>query len=444
MSAELTIYKSGTLAIQDVSIYDENFHLLKKRTLVNERDYCIETLNPGAYLVIGTGPNGRQIERRIDLTQNDQQTIYMDADVASPHEWLADMSARQALPPSDLQTEESEAIIPFQVAELVRHGTKPILKFALDTLQPSVSALGVGQSSEGFLRDVGYPVLKARRRPRRDFLRQRVRLHSYAWSSSKLRWIRSGLIESIEGVGGGDFLRFDFPGRREDDERLHMIGLFQENRPATMISLPLFSEGTHLVLGAKQELAAGDGASRRVTWQLSASNETIDAMLQSLAAGSFSDKEAVSNMALDASEKMLFEKRENPEAAVVAALFLLKHRRRFSRGTWVENLANWTPWSPDAQVVGAWANLLLGTGNESTAMSKLALTYRAGPPQLRMTQKYMRDLLSPVMSGEDEVGMEPHIWSQLQKVWSRLRLTAKNAASESAFFSYEVDFKNKN
>lgn len=421
--ATLTVGKSEALAIQEVSIVDKHFRVLIRTTLTSMQDAVTENLAPGRYLVTGMAPSGRRVERPVTLADGDALRIDLDVAEPSPHEWLHDVNARQELPSSDLKSLYDRADHDFPFVELLRAGPRPSINFALNMLAEPLSEMVI------------YPFGYYRGRQR-----SQVDLRSYRWSTKRLRWVRSSLVEQAEmqGIGSGDYLRLNFPGREVDDQTLHMVGLFREGRPATMFSLPQFARGTRLVVsGVLEDDGADVTAASRVTWRLSANEDKIDALLQSLGGRQYRDTEAVAEMAIDEGMRILRDKMRDPEAAVVAGFFLLNHRRLDQRADWVENLASWFPWLPDALVLGAWSNLLFKTGDSGTALKKLAKVYRAGPPQLAVTRRYLRDLLSTALSGDELAAVSTNTRRALQRLWSRLGRESRREIAGGPFYTFE-------
>lgn len=457
--AQLTLMKANTMPFQDVTVTDASHVVRARETLTMNRTQLVLTLEPGRYMVSGQSPSGHQARIPVTLAPGDDQRFAVDPLQSSPHEWLAEITARQQLPRSaanvSLSVVEAMGSLPLEALKEV----SPRSSLSLPTGVVFHAALGqVANAQQALGRRLGL-----RGRPQRNTRRPGdVSLRSYLWNPRGSRWIRSELIDMARGEYAMDYTWLRFPPRPALDdplrEAIHLIGAFRQDQPARFIALPLFSKGAQLVLshggagGASGEEVSrsgsdslGDGSpsdqAPRFDWYLSAIDNDIDALLQSLRGRGFADTDAVSDAAFAVADKALHDKIHDPEAAVVAALFLLRHRRLDRRANWVENLASWFPWSPDALALGAWTNLLFDTGDQQVVLAKLAKVHKAGPPQFLASRRLLRDLVSISRNSdggsEDDTKDTRHL---LDGLWARIGQEMQHELAAGPFHSFMTEF----
>lgn len=437
-TATLTVDKAPSLPFQDVTVMDEGFAIQAQQTLNETADSLTLALRPGRYMVSGLSPSGARLRVAVELGDGDDRRITVASEQDSPHEWLADLNARNQVP-------RSAANVSRKVIEAL--GTRS-LSALLEVSPVSSLSLPVGvvsYAAQGMVEDATQALdrrLGLGSRPKRSTRRpQDVSLRSYVWASDLGRWVRSDLIDRVQGDYAMDYTRLYLPPRPYVDDalrdRIHLVGSFRQDQPARFIALPLFGEGAQLVLSHS---GGADSAARRFSWYLSAVDDRIDGLLQSIKGRGFEDSDAVSQEAFKVADRALHDKVHDPEAAVVAALFLLRHRRLGKRPGWVENLANWFPWSPDALAVGAWANLLFETGDQAEVLSKLAKIHHAGPPQFLAARRLLRDLLSITRSGDDWSSLPADTRRMLDRLWARLGKEMQREVIAGPFYAFTESF----
>ena len=463
--ATLRVEKSDALPFQEVTVLDNEFLIQNKKTLTDTDTFLEFSLAPGSYIVSGLSPSGSQTKIPVTLAEGEQRTVIADTDEGSPHEWLADISSRQQLPGS--------------IANVTRSAIEQLGSHTLQSIRAvspagslSLPASVVGYAASGLV-GVAVDVLSRRLeltgRPQSSTRRpDDISLRTYCWSTRNNRWMRSDLIELAHGEYALDYTRLNFPPRNETggdlEEKIHLIGAFQRGHPAKFIALPLFTDGAQLVLShgsvrdsdqseprsedhdgptaeeAGSETRRTDKRTQDLSWRLSAANGHVDALLQALNGRGFRDRDAISETAISFAEEALQEKRKDPEAAVVAGFFLLQYRRLDIRARWVENLARWFPWSPDALTLGAWGNILFETGDSQKVLQKLARIYSAGPPQFLPARKLLRDLISIRMDAQDDGSLSGETKELLEKLWQRIGREMQREIPGGPFYSFERSY----
>ena len=463
-----TVQKAATLPFQEVTILDESLVVRGKKTLTEEDDALEVNLAPGSYMVSGLSPSGTSTKIPVTLLEGAPQTVIADTRQASPHEWLSDVNARQQLPVS-LANVTRSAVETFGSRALQQiRDVSPLGSLSLPATVVGFAASGLVDSAMTTLNKR----LNLETRPKSSTRRpQDISLRTYYWSTASGRWMRSNLIEQAEGEYALDYTRLNFPPRDEAGSelahKLHLVGAFLSGQPAKFIALPLFAAGARLVLSHGSAGGGGAGDTRpdrdgpmrsgsaapvlhdhapernaqEISWRLSAADGDIDALLQALNGRGFQNRDAVSATAIRFADKALNDKRRDPEAAVVAGLFLLQYRRLDERAQWVENLAQWFPWSPDALALGAWGNILFGTGSATEVLEKLSRIYKAGPPQFLPTRRLLRDLISIRMSAEDNSELPGKTKDLLQKLWTRIGREMQREIPGGPFYSFERAYK---
>ncbi|MBG6162818.1 hypothetical protein IWQ54_002481 [Labrenzia sp. EL_195] len=464
----LKVQKATTLPFQEVTILDETLVVRGKKTLTEEDMVLEVNLAPGSYMISGLSPSGTSTKIPVTLLEGAPQTVTANTRQDSPHEWLSDINARQQLPVSLANVTQSavETLGSRAVQEI--RDVSPLGSLSLPTSVVNFAANGLVDSAITTLNKR----LELESRPKSSTRRpQDISLRTYFWSTESGRWMRSGLIEQAKGEYALDYTRLNFPPRDEAGNglanKLHLVGAFLSGQPAKFIALPLFAAGARLVLshgsavggGARDTRPDRDGPVRsgsaatalhdqtaewnaqEISWRLSAADGDIDALLQALNGRGFQNRDAVSATAIRFADKALNEKRRDPEAAVVAGMFLLQYRRLDERAQWVENLAKWFPWSPDALALGAWGNILFETGSATEVLEKLSRIYKAGPPQFLPTRRLLRDLISIRMSAEDNAGLSGKTKNLLQKLWVRIGREMQREIPGGPFYSFERAYK---
>lgn len=434
--ATLTLYKPETLPFQEVHVYREGMRLIARETLTEARPEFTLKVAPGRYLVTGMTPSGSRVRETVEVSAGQQKELGVHGEGrSSPHEWLSEMTERQLLPESDIALSAAFAHgIPTRSVETLR-GASPMASFSLPILDRLNTTRQVAE-------DIDRLVQRRSRPSSRTLRNSDVSIRSYVWSREKLRWLRSELIDRAQGEYSPDFTRLVFPSRWSLNgdlaESIHLIGAFQPGLAARYLALPLFSEGSQLVMSLQfdpDRIEKADDIEtqpRMVSWRIAAQDPEVDALLQSLTGRAFGDRHALGEGALAVADRRLRDKRQDPVAAVVAGFFLLQYRELDRRAQWVKNLANWFPWSPDALVLGAWGSLLFSRGEEADARSRMAAVYRAGPPQLQPARRILRDLLS--LELEDEVAA-PRA-GDLSKLWKRLGRESRREVQGGPFYSF--------
>lgn len=435
--ATLTVYKPETLPFQEVYLYREGMRLIARETLTDSRPEFTIQVAPGRYMVTGMTPSGSRVQETMEVNAGDTKEwgVLGEAE-PSPHEWLGEMSERKLLP-------ESDVVLPAAFA----HGTPTRSVETLRSASPEASfsfPILQNLSTTGQVATDIDKLVRRRSRPNPNTVRgSDVSIRSYAWSRDKLRWLRSDLIDRASGEYSPDFTRLRFPSRGSLEagpaESIHLIGAFQKGMAARYIALPLFSEGSQLVMSLRFDGARNDDGDdaqnkqpRAMSWRLAAMNPEIDALLQSITGRAFGDRKALAEDALSLADRMLREKMQDPEAAVVAGYFLLQYRELDQRADWIQNLARWFDWSPDALVLGAWGELLFGAAEDRDVRDRLAAVYRAGPPQLQPARRVLRDLLS--LKLEDR---KPENQSDvLVRLWKRMGRESRREIQGGPFYSF--------
>lgn len=448
-TTSLRLEKAHSMPFQEVSVIDQEFTVYGRKTL-NETnsDFTLE-LPPGRYMVIGLSPSGARTKIPVTLRGGDQQSIAVNTQEETPHRWLAETASRQQLPQSLSKVSNSlvQQIGTFSV-DMIRE-VSPVSSLSLPIDVVSYAARGLLENARETLNkrlDLGSRAKQKTRRP------QDLNIRSYYWSGQKNRWLRSDLIDMVKGDYALDYTRLVFPSRQsvemdEKSTRIHVIGVFLKDKPSKYIALPLFADGAQLVIshGPSKTNSTNDSTAqgysdRELSWRLSAVNERVDALLQALNGRGYEDRNAISQEALKIADHALYAKRSDPEAAVVAGLFLLQYRQLDVRAQWVENLANWFPWSPDALTLGAWSNILFDTGDETKVLSKLSKVYSAGPPQFLPARRLLRDLLSIYISNERKSENLAEVSEILQRLWERIGREMQHEIAGGPFYSFAVDY----
>lgn len=443
-TASLTVEKANTVPFQDVSVMDRDFTVHAQQTLNETADSLTLALPPGRYMVSSLSPSGERTKIAVDLHEGEDRLITVASQEQSPHEWMADMTARQQLQRSTANVSRKvvEAVGSVSVNSIL--AVSPVSSLSLPVGVVSYAAHGMVESAVEALNRR----LNLRSRPQRATRRpQDVSIRTYCWASEHGRWVRSDLIDRAVGDYAMDYTRLAFPPRHAIDDslpdKIHLVGAFRRDQPARFIALPLFAEGAQLVLshsGTRSSETGGELQAHRFSWYLSAADDRIDALLQALKGRGFENSDAVSEEAFKVADRTLHDKVRDPEAAVVACLFLLRHRRLNNRANWVENLANWFPWSPDALALGAWANLLFETGGQTEVLSKLAKVYAAGPPQFLPARRLLRDLVSMSRSGETWEYLPNDTRQMFDRLWARLGREMQHEVAAGPFYSFATEF----
>lgn len=442
-NASLTIKKTYTMPFQDVTVMSRDFTVHAEQTLHETEPSLTLPLPPGRYMISGLSPSGTRTKIVVDLKEGDEKTVTVDAWQESPHEWLSDITARQQLPQSTANVSRKvvEAIGAISVDSILE--VSPVSSLSLPVGAVSYAAKGLVKDATETLNRR----LNLRGRPKRSTRRpQDVNIRTYCWAEHG-RWVRSELIDQAHGDYAMDYTRLVFPSRHDLakglQDKIHLVGAFRNDQPARFIALPLFDAGTQLVLshsGTGGSKTDGEVQARALSWYLSAVDNQIDALVQALKGRGFENSEAVSEEAFNVAERALYEKRRDPEAAAVAGFFLLRHRRLVNRANWVENLANWFPWSPDALALGAWANLLFETGDKAEVLSKVAKVHAAGPPQFLPARRLLRDLVSISRSGETWGDLPSGTRQTLDRLWARLGREMQREVAAGPFYSFAIEF----
>ncbi len=443
-TATLTIDKASALAVQDVTIHDQGFEVVTKGTLTYDEASLTKTLAPGRYLVTGMAPSGRSTEIRVDLRDGESKHIQLDATTGSPHEWLADAAERQELPVSDIRATQDTSERFFEVDALKRPGKHTSITLGLESVVDRSADFATATAGMNPASSLAYKVPRSGGRRKGATEQRRTDLRSYEWSSERSRWIRSNLVDEAYGQGSGDYLRLTFHGRPYSDgpwNTVNLLGAFRRGQPARFIALPLFAHGVRIVLTERYDQGRGSvSETSRISWRLSAVEDHVDGLLQSLSGRTYHDAEAVSRSALSFAERALQDKLKDPEAAVVAGLVLLRYQQLDQRADWVENLANWFPWSPDAQILGAWSNLLFDTGDDAAVHTKLVQAHASGPPQFAPTRKLLRDLLSTTMAANEYVRVPAKARKVLEKLWKRFGRESRRESPGGPVYSFERSY----
>ncbi|SMX43945.1 hypothetical protein [Maliponia aquimaris] len=443
-TASLTVEKAYAMPFQDVTVMDRDFNIHSQQTLNETASSLTLPLPPGRYMVSGLSPSGARARIAVDLKAGDARSIVVASQQDSPHEWLADITARQQLPRSASNVSSSvvDAMGSLSLSSLL--DVSPVSSLSLPVGVVSYAAKGMVEDAVGALNRR----LNLRSRPKRATRRpQDVNIRTYVWASDLGRWVRSDLIDRAKGVYAMDYTRLIFPPRPGLGdglaENIHLVGAFRKDQPARFIAMPLFSAGAQLVLshsGARASETGGEAQARKFSWYLSAVDDRIDALLQALKGRGFENSDAVSEEAFKVADLALREKIHDPEAAVVAALFLLRHRRLGHRPDWVENLAKWFPWSPDALALGAWVNLLFETGDQAEVLSKLTKVHAAGPPQFLPARRLLRDLVAISTSGETWDDVPSDARQVLDRLWARLGREMQHEVAGGPFYAFATEF----
>lgn len=439
-TALLTVEKAYSMPFQDVTVMSCDFMVHAQRTLNESQSRLTLTLPPDRYMISGLSPSGTRTKTVVDLGHGEDLTITVDDGQESPHEWLADITARQQLPQSSANVSRNVVDAIGSVSVNSFRDVSPVSSLSLPVGVVSYAAKGLMQdATETLNRRLNLPG-----RPKRTTRRpQDVNIRTYCWASEHGRWVRSDLIDQAHGVYATDYTRLEFPSRHALanglQDKIHLVGAFRKDQPARFIALPLFDAGAQLVLshsGTGGSETEGEVRANSFSWFLSAVDNQIDALVQALKGRGFENSDAVSEEAFKVADRALYEKRRDPEAATVAGLFLLRHRRLDDRANWVENLANWFPWSPDALALGAWANLLFATGDQTQVLSKLAKVRSAGPPQFLPARRLLRDLVSISRSSEASSDLSNDTAQSLDRLWSRLGKEMQNEVQGGPFYSF--------
>ncbi len=434
------------MPFQEVTVLDHDFTVHGRKTL-NETDSTLAlSLPPGSYIVSGLSPSGARTKIPVKLEAEDILTISVDAQQESPHEWLADITARQQLPHSLSNVSRSIVQTVGSVSLDTILGVSPVSSLSLPIGVVSYAAQGLVQDAAEALNkrlNLGSRPKQSTRRP------QDVNIRTYYWASESGRWVRSDLIDRAQGGYAVDYTQLVFPSRRDVRGRLkdkiHLVGAFRKDQPAKFLALPLFADGAQLILshsgaGGTETTTRSEVQATEFSWRLSAVDERVDALVQALNGRGYENSDAVSEEAFKVADKVLYEKRRDSEAAVVAGLFLLRYRRLDRRVDWIENLANWFPWSPDALALGAWANILFDTGDETEVLSKLAKIHAAGPPQFLPARRLLRDLISISMSNDRKIELPTDMRHLLERLWRRLGREMRHEIAGGPFYSFATEY----
>ncbi len=444
--ATLRVEKTYSMPFQEITVVDDSFTEWGRKTLSEADNVLTLSLQPGEYMISGFSPSGTRTNTPVTLEDGQSRTVTADITEDSPHEWLADLNARQQLPETvvNLSKGAVEMLGSHSVFDML--ALSPVASLSLPTNVVSYAARGlVDQALKSFSKrknQTSRP-MSSTRRP------QDISLKTYWWSSDDGRWLRSNLIDKASGEYALDYTRLYFPSRELVDDRnkekIHLVGASFPGRPTKYIALPLFADGAQLVLShtgglspvTNENVPESILPNKGISWRLSAVDMNIDALLQALKGRGYENRDALSEEAFKIAERFLQDKRMDPEAAVVTDLFLLQYRRLDRRAQWVDNLAQWFPWSPDALALGAWANILFETGDEAEVLGKLSEIYKAGPPQFLPTRRLLRDLISIRMADGDEIALAGDTRELLAKLWARLGREMQSEIPGGPFYSFE-------
>lgn len=448
--SELTVTLADSMPFQEISVVNSRLEQVEQATLTADRRTMKMSLPPGDYLVKGMAPNGRSREFLVKLAAGDKLSVDTDQTrERSPHEWLTASYSRLQLPRSEMRIAALAQQIPFgvDISQLRNLGQSSSL--SLPYWFSDLAGISLDLFSERFISIEPDGARRPSRAGQASVHQGELNLRSYAWSPAKGRWLRTYVIDRAEGRYAADYTQLVFPGRQHMPEELrdtiHLVGAFQSGRPAHFKALPLFSDGSELIVGREASLetlatGAEDTASERVSWRLSARDSDVDALLQALNGRTYSDREAVSGQALEFADRALHDKHRDPEAAIVAGYFLLQCRSLDARASWVKNLAGWFSWSPDALILGAWGNLLFGTGDQETVAAKLSRVYKAGPPQFAPARKLLRDMLSIHFSQTPDDSSSGEQVSRLRALWNRLGRETKREVAGGPLFNFTRNY----
>lgn len=453
-NASLKIGKSWSLPFQEIAILNKGMRTIERATLGEAKQSVEFSIEPGDYVVVGTGPNGVSTEQQVTLPAGGHKEVWLGQETSSPHEWLHDMAARGMLPESSVPVEVAQQVNLQTVAAETLRRISPLKSLSLPVPMPGMGISNVEVNLLALLE------LGAASRPSSHNKRQtELNLRTYRWSKKRKRWLRSELVEMADGNYAADFSHIVFPARQalDDDlgDSIHLLGVFAPGRAARFISVPLFADGTEIAISWKRDPVSEDGKregatkpdsepsarQKRITWRLAARNSELDGILQSLNWRNYSDPAVVTEVAADYAERTLREKRHDPQGAVVAALFLLQYRQLQQREDWVRNLAEWFPWSPDAQVLTAWCDLLSGTAGDAAIAAKLARLYETGPPQFNPAHKLARHLVGIAMENRATVAAYPEQTQEnLSRLWTRMGRETRREILAGPFYAFERDY----
>ncbi|WP_251730144.1 hypothetical protein [Pleomorphomonas sp. NRK KF1] len=420
---------------------DRTFAIRGSKTL-NEADPTLSlVLEPGSYLVTGMSPNGRRTKIPVTVSAGDALSVAADEqNMPAPEQLIATSSEGQSAQLGQTIGGPPSSAPP---GGLSGNGPRRVPGILPDILAGAAYAgLGIPAGLEGRLSR--YRDLEEERR-KAAWQSKAIDIRTYGWDAATPRWLRSDLVDHALITREPDATRLVFPSRFVVDpalkRKIHLVAAFRKGAPARFLALPLFAEGTQLVLSnadpaTGSEAAPGDTQGWDFSWRLSAADPRVDALLQALNGRDYGDRDAVSQEAFKVADDTLRRKMEDPEAAVVAGLFLLQYRRLDKRARWVENLASRFPWSPDAIVLGAWANILFGTGGEKEALSKLARIHAAGPPQFLPSRRLLRDLISILRGSDRKTGLPAETTRLLNDLWARLGREMRREIPGGPFHSF--------
>ncbi len=326
-------------------------------TLSSSRtETTIRNVEPGEYTVIATRPSGEQLVEQVDVKAGRTRAV-LHAEGPSPHEFMTEATdlglLRTSFPTTVLREGEQRpaAFIAGQAGQNL---------FALQAASSVArTSIGLGPIQAGA--DASLST-------------RSTSLTIVHWMHGENGWERHQPINQALNEGR-QFLQLRFDGQPE----VRAVGLLDEGGYGPIVVVPPFLAGVDVTFLAEGVGMSTDGArvenpsAVRTPVALSVPRDPVLAdLLVALNAPAMQQADALWNDASSATGAtpdyaldLLLEKRRDPAAAALGALFLARFDPKRVPFAWLRNLSNWFPHIADGAMLLAWFSM---TRNEDPSL----------------------------------------------------------------------------